>query len=169
MAAPTITEIDDLLSSDKFLDGLHPSWGEGWLGVQQFKWNLVDGLGVSLRSHLDVSLKKSLDRPTVILVVQGHPVFRLDVVPDTDEKANPPWAAALQLPNYVKGTHTHPWYANKEHVAKHWDKELPCREPIPHKLTELEHVVAYAAQALNITMTNEQRVVYLPDQGRFLN
>jgi len=91
------------------------------------------------------------------------------VAPDTDEKANPPWAAALKLPNYVKGAHTHHWYANKDHVAKNWDKALPCSEPIPHKLTELEHVVAYAAEALNITMTSEQRVVNLPNQGKFFD
>lgn len=169
MANPSIEYIDEFLSSDKFLDGLHPQWGEGYLGVQQFRWNIVDSLGVGLRSHLVVSLKASLDRPTVSLVVLGHPVFRLDVVPSSEEKANPPWAAALDLPNYVKGTHTHPWYANKEHVAKNWDKTLPCREPISQRLSELEHVIAYVAEALGITMTSEQRVVYLPAQGSFIN
>lgn len=169
MEKPTIASIDEFLASDKFLDGLHPEWGEGRLGVQQFKWNLVDGLNIALRAHLDVSLKPSLDRPTVLLIFHGHPIFRLDVVPDNEEKPNPPWAAALKLPNYVKGTHTHPWYANKEHVALNWDKALPCREPLHHKLSELDQVLAYVADALNITMTPEQRVVYLPKQGRFLN
>ena len=169
MAHPSIKDIDNFFASDKFLDGLHPKWGDGYLGVPQFRWNIVDSLGVSLRSHLVVSLKPSLDRPTVSLICMGHPVFRLDVVPETDEKANPPWAAALGLPNYVKGTHTHPWYANKDHVAKNWDKALPCREPVPETLTELEHVIAHVAEKLCITMTREQRVVLLPEQGRLLN
>lgn len=169
MANPTITSIDEFLAGDKFLDGLHPEWGEGYLGVQQFKWNIVDSLGVGLRSHLDVSLKATLDRPTVTLIFQGHPVYRLDVVPNEEEKPNPPWAAALKLPNYVKGTHTHPWYANREHVAQNWDKTLPCREPLDQKMIKLGHVIAHVAESLNITMTTEQRVVYLPKQGRFLH
>lgn len=169
MANPKISDIEKFFENDKFLDGLHPKWGEGYLGTQQFKWNIVDTLGVSLRAHLDVSLKPSLDRPTVTLIVLGHPIYRLDVVPATDEKANPPWAAALNLPNYVKGTHSHPWYANKVHIAQNWDKALPCREPVDQKLIELEHVIAYVAETLNISLTSEQRVVYLPAQGRFLN
>lgn len=169
MPNPNIEQIDNFLSCDKFLDGLHPQWGEGYLGVQQFKWNIVDGLGVSLRAHLDVSLKPSLDRPTVVLIFWGYPIFRLDVVPEDEEKPNPHWAAEFGLPNYVNGTHTHPWYANKGHVEKNWDKTLPCRKPVSQKLTELEHVVAFVAEDLNITMTSEQRVVYLPEQGRLLN
>ncbi|WP_069298383.1 hypothetical protein [Neptunicoccus sediminis] len=169
MANPTIADIENFFSSDKFLDGLHPDWGEGYLGTQQFRWNIVDTLGVSLQSHLVVSLKPSLDRPTVALIVRGHPVYRFDVVPATEEKLNPPWAAALNLPNYVRGTHSHPWYANKDHIAQKWDKTLPCREPVEQKLTELEHVIAYVAHELNITMNSEQRVVYLPEQGRFFN
>jgi len=169
MVKPTITSIDEFLDGDKFLDGLHPEWGEGYLGVWQFKWNIIDGQGVSFRSHLDVSLKASLDRPTIMLIFQGHPIYRLDVVPDSEEKPNPPWAASLKLPNYVKGTHTHPWYANRAHVERNWDKSLPCRKPIEQRLSELEHVVAYIADDLKINITSEQRVVYLPEQGRFLN
>lgn len=169
MTDVTTEEISEFLSADKFLDGLLPEWGDGYSGVLQARWGLLNGVGIGISSHICISLKPSLDRPSITLIYRQHPVYRLDIVPMDEEKPNPPWASKHGLPNYVAGPHTHPWDANMEYVNLNWDKSLPCRKPLPHNINELEHALAQAVSDLNITITSEQRVVNLPKQGRFFS
>ena len=168
MADLNIEEISEFITSDKFLDGLCPSFGEGFGGMFQTRWDFVDALGIGLQSHLCISLKESLDRPSISALYRGHPIYRLDIVPDHVEKPNPPWASKFGLPNYVSGCHTHPWEQNKDFVEKNWDKSLPAREPLQESMSTLEHALAQVTDDLNISITGEQRVVSLPPQGRFL-
>lgn len=145
-----ISAVDDFLKGQKTLAENEPTWGKLMNGRWCAAWPIFDDLGAikgSLNFRLD---PKYPDYPTLSLIFQGRPVARIDLTPDHWVKPNPPWA--FGCPSTVLGNHVHTWQDNKDRIAAtgHW--VLQARQPVPHAVKRVPHMLRWFAEHINLSL-----------------
>jgi hypothetical protein len=157
-----IAAIEAWLAEDKTLVGVFPGWGRAYGRDYTSRWGIADSIGVQ-RAELAITCDRRLLKPTICVIMERRLVFRLDIVPEGETEPNPMDAMKFGLPGLVTGSHTHPWVHNREWIRMNGFGELPYREPAPRVRT-LEQGLAATADAVNLTLTSDQRDCRLPEE-----
>jgi hypothetical protein len=163
-----IRAVDDFLMEAKTLDGRPPLWRPTPNRPHELSatWGIKDAIDVQ-RAELRfrcVSVRRQF--PSVSVIFQRTPIWRIDLVPVDETKNNPHWAQSLGLPALVIGSHSHAWPDNKDHIVRaKVDWELPCRRPLPPPMRRLPQVLPWLADQINLSLTPEQRGFDVPPQS----
>lgn len=156
--------MDLFIEEYKSLNGYMPPWvlaghGREW----SVRWGILDALGIQ-RGELCLTADLTLAHPTILALLQGRLIYRIDLVPPDERKSNPLGARRLGLPAEIVGSHTHPWVENKEFIRANGFKDLPYRKPIEALEVTFRQALVIAATDLNITVMSDQRDIRLPEQ-----
>lgn len=164
MADPTLEEVDDFIASYKTLSGFLPVWqqfhGLNW----SVRWGILDALQVQ-QAELVFEINAGLTRPTIVCLFRKRPIYRVDIVPQSECKPNP-WAASkVGLPPVVYGPHTHPWQENRVWIEENGFGELPLRKPVVIEDVLFIRALEVASKDLNIHVDPGQRNCEPPAQA----
>ena len=158
-------EVDAFLAEEKRLDGV-PLWHDSsYPGEKSAVWNIHDSLDI-MRATLRFRCPL-LNRawPSVSLVFRDNAIWRIDLVGPDVWKPNPADAAALGLPPEVRGSHSHTWPDNREHLLLQDQWGLPYRRPLPPAIRRLPQAIASLAAAVNLLLEPDQRRFDVPVQA----
>jgi hypothetical protein len=164
-----VDDIDAFLADAKTLIGGEPLWRPGgFAGDLHATWGIADSVGVS-RGELRFRVSPA-DRtePSISVIYRGRPVWRVDIVPPTSWKPNPPDAVGLGLPPRVDGPHEHAWPDNREYVRINGFRRLPNRRPLP-AIRRLPQALAALAARINLTLGPDQRGFDVPPRTDLFN
>ncbi len=159
-----IAAVDEWLADLKTLSGPFPGWGRAYGRDYKARWGIIDSIGIQ-SGELSITVDRALMRPSIAVVMNQKMVYRLDIVPESECKANLFSGVALGLQGTVCGPHFHTWKHNRDWVAKEGFGELPHREAAPKALKTLEQALAAISDDVNIELTSDQRDVRLPSQA----
>lgn len=159
-----IAAVDGWLAEAKTLSGTFPGWGRAYGRDYKARWGVIDSIGVQ-SGELSITVDRALTRPSICVVMNQKLVYRLDLVPEGECKANHYLGRALKLAATVCGPHFHRWEHSRDFVAANGFGELPLREAAPKALKTLEQALAAICDAVNIELTSDQRDVRLPSQA----
>lgn len=164
MADPTVEEVDAFISGYKTLDGLLPMWSQqhGW--DWESRWGILD-VQHRQQAELVFSINSPLTKPTISAIYRRKLIYRVDIVPKTEEKTNDYGAMALGLPAVVRGPHTHPWKEHREFVRLNGYGELPYRKPVDIVDVQFIRALEVVSQDLNIHVEPRQRDCEPPTQA----
>jgi hypothetical protein len=103
--------------------------------------------------------------PSVTVVSRGNAIWRVDLVAPGVWKPNPAGAATLGLPPEVRGSHSHTWHDNREHLLSQDQWGLPYRRPLPSAIRRLPQAIASLAAEVNLVLEPYQRGFDVPPQA----
>lgn len=165
-----IAEVDAFLLREKRLQRLggdgFPVWGQAnWDRKIGAVWNIEDDLGAVLAQLKFESGRHAPPCPSVSLIFQGHPIWRVDIAPSYAHHINPPWAARVGAPPFTDGSNEHRWYDNREFIRREPAWDLPCARPVPTQIRRLSQALPWFAERINLRFDPEQRGFDVPPQA----
>jgi hypothetical protein len=165
-----IAEVDAFLAGAKQLQALEggfPVWGTShWDRKLGAVWNIENSSGAvaaQLRFHCR---RAEPPLPSISLIFQGRPVWRVDLAPSHARHPNPTWASQVGAPAFVDGSNEHSWTDNREFLrrAPEW-RELPCVRALPSQIRRLSQMLPWFAGRINLGFSPEQRGFDVPPQA----
>lgn len=165
--AEEIAEVDAFLIEKKWLRGeAHPIWTKtGFASEYGAVWPIQDEADI-VRAGLKFRISPRRPMfPTINLIFRRRLIWRVDLVPEDEQKANPPWAYNFGLPPVIRGSHGHEWHDNKDHIQESGSWFLPARRPMPPNIRTLEQLLPWFADSINLELTHGQRGFEVPAQA----
>lgn len=161
-----VAEIDAFIAEPKTLLGPPPAWQQSSrVRDMEAKWQVEDSLGI-IRAHLRFRfIKTEREYPSLSLIFQNTPIWRVDLRPESSWKPNPPVAAKLNLPAHVQGSHSHGWDHNRAYCLSQKAIQLPIRSPLPAKIRKLPQALMWLAGHVNLTIKPDQRDFDVPPKS----
>ena len=164
-----IAAINEFLDQPKRLRGLLPIWGKtGFSQELGASWPIEDDIGVILAQLKFRCWPSRTSYPSLNLIMRRRLVWRIDLVPPDEQKANPIWAQSFGLPGIVRGSHGHEWPDHQENVRQTGDWQLLARRPLPHNITTLEQLLPWFAGRINLELESGQRGFDVPPQSELV-
>ena len=149
-----LLRVDEFVACEKTLTEQEPVWGALQNGRWFASWPVRDNLG-AIRGSLNFRLDpKYPDYPGVSLLFEGRPVSRVDLTPSHWIKPNPPWAFGCQAT--VQGNHVHTWTDNRDRIAANGKWLLQARQPVPHAVKRVPHMLRWFAEHIKIGLYGSQ-------------
>lgn len=164
-----IAEIDAYLAEQKTLAEREPIWVRPHEQTKNHtctaSWPVRDSAGITrgeLRFRFNTEKR---DNPSVSLLYARRPIYRIDIVPESEAHWNGLIAQRFGLPPTILGTHRHRWDYNRDYLAiqSPQDWHLGIKEPLP-SVRRLPQALAELAAATNIVLTPMQRGFDIPPQ-----
>jgi hypothetical protein len=161
-----IAEIDIFLEDKKHLLGPAPEWQQSSrIRDMEASWQVEDSVGI-VRAHVRFRfLKTDREHPSLSLIFQNAPIWRVDLRPPESWKTNPPAARAMGLPAIVKGSHSHGWQDHRAYCMTQRAIQLPFRRPLPAKIRKLPQALIWLAEQVNLTIGPDQRDFDVPPKS----
>jgi hypothetical protein len=162
-----VNAVDLFLSEPKRLRGGSPQWQQSEHRPRELHavWLIEDSLGIERAQLRFRCASNNRQNPSISLIFRSKPIWRVDLVPPSECKYNPPWARALGLPATVCGPHGHEWEDNRGHILKdHTTWDIPCRRPLPTNIRRLAQVLPWFASRISLDLLPEQRGFDVPAQ-----
>ena len=149
-----LLRVDQFLACEKTLTEQEPTWGTLQNGRWFATWPVRDDLG-AIRRALNFRVDpKYPDFPGVSLLFEGRSVSRVDLTPAHWVKRNPVWA--FGCPSTVTGNHVHTWSDNRDRIAATGKWILQARQPVPHTVKRVPHMLRWFADHIKIGLYADQ-------------
>ena len=156
--------IDRFLTDRIVLFGPEPEFGrlvpgrDGGGRERRASWPLADSLGALTGGELRVVARYASHLGhSMVLVFRERCVTRVDFVSDQECHSNPSDARLMGLPPRVCGPHFHGWEANRDHLLKQDNWNLPYREPLPVSVRRFGQALAWMADRVGIVLEPDHR------------
>lgn len=157
-----LEEVEDFLRTEKLLDGPCPLWvRSAYPGELQATWAILDDLRIQSGS-LRFRCRQDRSDPSISVIFRDRPIWRLDMVEQTNCKPNPMGAFGLGLSARVCGPHYHAWPDNRLYIERHGFGRLPFRRELPRQIRRLNQALAALASEINLTLDGSQRDFDVP-------
>ena len=160
-----VRQADEFLQAAKSTPWGVPQWTpSSWPREVQAIWRIQEASGIE-RAHLRFRCGTyRREYPSVTLIFRDEAIWRVDLVPESECKPNPHWAAHGGVPPRVCGHHEHAWPDNRAHLLAGAPWGLPCRRPLPANVRRLPQVLPWFAERIGLTLCEGWHAFDVPPQ-----